>query len=313
MMRAVLVLIVTAALMTSCKTSSPKQTKYIPKDSYVVFGFNSKSLLEKIGRANLNLDSLSKYFNDEGSDTTMIKKWNDLKNSGLDMDEEVYGFVKSSGSIMSGQSGSFGFVGALKDVTAFQAYMKKQNPSADVKNGGDYSYMPLGNDFIAGWNGDVVIVAAAHAGTSSPGSYSTGEGTLSQQLLTKLFAQKESESIASVKEFGDVVKENADMLFFVNSSSNPASSILNMTKVADLFKDSYASGTLNFEDGAVKVAFKSYSNKILSDIIKKYPSVGLDESMVTRYPSSDIDGFVNLSFNPQMLIELVKFGFCTAL
>ena len=85
MTRIVLLVLVAASLFTSCHKSGGKQTKYIPKDAYVVFKVNNKSILEKISKANISFDSLEKVFSD-GPNYTSIKqaanKWEDIKNSG---------------------------------------------------------------------------------------------------------------------------------------------------------------------------------------------------------------------------------------
>lgn len=310
MMRYIPVVLVAAILINSCGKPGPKQTKYIPKDAYVVFGLNSKNIGDKIGKANISFDSVARIFahGDDSSATEAINKFNDLKNSGIDLDQEMFGFMKMGGSIMAGQSSSFGFVGVLKDVATFETFIKKKNPLAEVKKGPNYSYLPLGDDYIAGWDDNVVIVAMMHAGTTSPGSYATGEGTLSQQMLTGLFAQKESESVSSVEGFNDVMKENADMMFFVNSGLSQGSlSFLDMTKMSDLTKGSYATGTANFEDGKIVASFSSHVSPAMADILKKYPSKSIDMGALEKYPSP-INGFMAASFDPQLIIAVLKYA-----
>ena len=64
--------------------------------------------------------------------------------------------------------------------------------------------------------------------------------------------------------------------------------LLGMTKIADLFKNSYGAGTVNFENGKVTANFKSYCGKDLADILNKYKSSAADMNMVNQYPFSRI-------------------------
>jgi len=313
-MRYILVVVVAAALINGCSKPGPKQTKYIPKDAYVVVGFNGKNIFEKIGKANISFDSVARALsNDDSSITKAVGRFNDLKNSGVDFNEEAFFFVKNTSGIMTGQSQSIGVVAALKDVSAFEKFIKKQNLLAEIKKGDNYSYLPLGDDYIAGWNDNVMIIAMRHAGTSSPGSYATGEGTLSQQMLTALFAQKESESIASVDGFNDVAKENADMMFFATSALNQGSmSFLDMTKLADLTKGAYSTGTANFEDGKIVASFTSHNSDAMADLLKKYPSKTINLDMLDKYPST-VNAFAVASFDAQVIPGVLKYAGMDAL
>lgn len=310
--KSLLLLVTVVAVFASCKKSVPKQVKYIPKDATFVLGINTKSLYEKAGKGNISLDSVFNTFSKEAADPDVTKMKNaigDLKDAGLDLSEQIYLFVKTGGSIMNGKSVSMATIALLKDASKFEAYLKKQKADVSIKKEAKYSYAALGNDFVAGWSSDVAIISNVSGGRNAPGSYSSGEGTLSQAQLTTLFEQKDDESAGSISEFRDLVKESADAFFWYNSSSAlDQVPMLGMTKISDLFKDAYTAGTINFEDGKIVADTKSYSSKALQDILKKHPSQDLDLKMVTQYPSSNIDGFVSFSFNPELLIDILKYS-----
>jgi len=80
-----------------------------------------------------------------------------------------------------------------------------------------------------------------------------------------------------------------------------------MTKIADLFKNSYGAGTVNFENGKVTANFKSYCGKDLADILNKYKSSTADMNMVNQYPFP-VSGYVVFNFNPQIIAEIIRFG-----
>ena len=95
-----------------------------------------------------------------------------------------------------------------------------------------------------------------------------------KKSLDALFGLKEETSVASIPEFVDLLAEKGDMLFFSNSTGALNTlPLLGMTKFADLLKDSYGAGVINFEDGKVNANFKSYSGKDLADIWKNMPAL----------------------------------------
>jgi hypothetical protein len=303
---------------TSCKTKTPDQTKYIPKDAVFVFDLNWKSLSDKASKAKINWDSLVRTNATEpGDDSSIAKVKREFENfihSGIDTTSNVFFFVKSGGSIMSGQSTTGGVVAALKDPAAFEAYVKKHDNAPQIQKGSNFSYANLKDNLFVGWNDNVVILSGSQTqgfrSDSSNGMNNapSGSSNSADQTLNTLFNQKEEESIASVPEFRDLTNEKADMLFWSNSGSMFSSvPMLGVTKFADLFKGSYVAGTINFEDGKAVANFKSYSGKELADLMKKYPGHEVDMSFVNKYPFP-VSGFAAFSFNPQLLEEIIKYA-----
>lgn len=303
---------------SSCKTKTPDQTKYIPKDAVFVFDLNWKSLSDKASKAKINWDSLVKAnVTEPGDDSSIAKVKREVENfihSGIDTTSNVFFFMKTGGSIMSGQSTTGGVVAALKNPDAFEAYVKKHENAPEIKKGSNFSYANLKDDLFVGWNDDVVILSGTQApgfkfDTSGSMNSSPGGGSSSaEQTLNTLFNQKEEESIASIPEFRDLTNEKADMLFWSNSGSMFNSvPMLGVTKFADLFKGSYAAGTVNFEDGKAVANFKSYSGKELADMMKKYPGHEVDMGLVNNYPFP-VSGFAVFSFNPQLISEIIKYS-----
>lgn len=299
---------------TSCKKAVPEQTKYIPKDALFVFDLNWKSLSDKASKGNINWDSLYTSVADADTDSMMRegkKMMQDFMRSGIDTTKDIFFFVKTGGSIMSGQQVSGGVVGAMRDASAFEAYIKKQPQSGEIQKGSNYSYAKIAGSFNVGWNSDVIIVAGAEntqnfQGESGNGSSSTISSDA--KILAALFAQKEEESVAAIPEFRDLMAEKGDMLFWSNSSSAFNSvPLFGMTKIADLFKDSYGAGVINFEDGKITANFKSYSGKDLAAIWEKYKGPQVDMNMVNQFPLAS-QGYAAFSFNPQIIAEMVKYG-----
>ncbi|HNP21315.1 MAG TPA: DUF4836 family protein [Panacibacter sp.] len=291
---------------TSCKKSVPDQVKYIPKDAMFILDLDWKSLSDKAAKGNINWDSLFKSAN-VTSDTefAFVKgKIDEFMKSGIDESANVFLFIKTGGSIMTGQSTSAGAVVAMKDAGMFESYIKKQPGIGEVKKGSDYSYVALQGDLFVGWNKDVAILTSADMNTGQDGS----EAPDPKKSLDALFGLKEETSVASIPEFVDLLAEKGDMLFFSNSTGALNTlPLLGMTKFADLLKDSYGAGVINFEDGKVNANFKSYSGKDLADIWKKYAGPTVDMGMVSQYPLP-VEGYAAFSFNPQIITEMIKYG-----
>src|SRR3954466_14483494 len=124
-------LLLMVVFVTSCSRKGLKQTKYIPKDASAIFSINPKQLFEKLNNNHVNVDSIMKSA--MANDTTMRWTMEDIKNSGIDMDADVYMFVQQAGSIMSGQSNIIGFVGAMRSTADFETFLKRKMSTVQVQ------------------------------------------------------------------------------------------------------------------------------------------------------------------------------------
>ena len=291
----------------SCKSPVPEQTKYIPKDASFVLDFNSKSLSEKCASGNINFDSLIHEVTelDKNVGLQSAKEWTDFKNSGVDLDNHIFMFVETGGSIMSGQSTTVALVGLMKDKQKFETYIKNHPEFGEQQNESGYSYVSSENSVAIGWNNNVAIAAFVEKGNTE-GDKSKIPGAT--QTLTRLFAQKETEAVTSIPEFRELMGQTADILTW-NNSSNIFNSIplLSFSKLADLFKDSYSSGYWNFENGKITGNYTSYSGKDLADIMKKNAGPVADMALVNQYPYP-AQGFAVFSFKPQIILDIIKYS-----
>ncbi len=298
-------LLVFIVFITSCKSSVPEQTKYIPKDASLVLSINPKKLKDKLDDSKVSLDSIIRSA--MSADTSMMITADDIANSGIDVTKDVYFFVNQSGSMMTGSSVTTGFVAAMGKTAAFEDFLKKKMPSAQIKKENSYSYAMLKNGMIAGWNDDVVLVDNVIGYNMQTGEQ-TGTADAAHQQLTTLFNQKEDASLASLKQFKDAATDKADMLFWSNSNGALASiPMVGMSKASDLFKDTYTSGVINFENGKVDMDLKSYPNQMLADTLKKYAGPKVDMDLLNKYPGA-VNGFAVFSFDPKLILSLLEFA-----
>ena len=298
-------LLLLIVFITSCTSSAPKQTKYIPKDASVVFSINPKKLQDKLADSKVSLDSILRSAFSE--DTSMLITANDIANSGIDVTKDVFLFVNQTGSMMSGSSIALGVVAAMDKTSSFEAFLKKKMPSALIKKEKDFSYAMLKNQSVVGWNDDVVLVENVSSGYNMQGGAQTAVPDAAHQQLASLFTQKEDASLASLKQFKDANDGKADMFFWSNSNGSLSSiPMIGMSKASDLIKDTYSSGAINFENGEVVMDMKTYANEMLKDTLKKYAGPKVDMDLLNKYPGA-VNGYAVFSFDPKLIVAILNF------
>jgi hypothetical protein len=297
-------------LFVSCKSSTPKQLKHIPKDALVVFSLNAKRLNDKLADSKLSIDSLVKsVIGSYGATPADVKRLDDMKEAGIDWTSDVYGFYQTRGSAMTGTSLVMGAVAAVSSSSGLEAYLKKQKPDIVItKAAGGYSEARLNEVAVIGWNSDVVIVTAV-VGNARYGNDGASEAAGSSAQLAALFEQKSDASIASVSGFKNLIKEKGDMLMWVNSQASLANipQVAMVPKVAELVKDAYYGGVLNFENGKVVATYTAYTGRVMGDILKKHNAGTADLDMVNTYPSDNIAAFAVATLDPAIVLDIIRF------
>ncbi len=301
-----------ATIVVSCSSSVPKQAEFIPKDAFMVADFNTGRLAEKCKKGNINWDSLfaSMLKNaDPVKSEEMKKQMAKMSEAGIDFEDHFFVYVKMSGSMMSGQNVTTGLVAGMKDASKFETYIKSQQNVSPVLQKDNYSYTVLNNELAIGWNKDVAILVYSSPQVANDASQvAPNDGKTSLAALDQMMHLKKEESVADIDDFKTLMKEKADILYWTNSEGVVSSiPFVGMTKMADLFKGTHTAGTVNFEDGKAVATVKAYMGKDLADILKKYPSTAADMSMVTQYPSA-INGYMSFSFNPKVLLDIIKYA-----
>jgi hypothetical protein len=320
--RLYLLLLLSVALITSCKKSVPNQTKYIPKNAVFVATINMKSMQTKLMKNQATIENIIRSLS--GSDTTINKgkqEREDIKGAGVDLEENLYVAIVSKGGGMATGPGTMVtyVVGRLKDAGKLEAYIKKKDPASEVRKEKDYSYATMHGDNIVAWGKDAVMMmsyqkpnpAANMQYDSATGSYNLGAspnaaGDMKLELASA-FNLKEDQSVASIPEFRDLMQEKSDASMWVNSSASVADLPLPLPKVKELFSNSFTAAKVNFEDGKITMTSKSYYSSAFKDILKKYSGPNADLTLVENYPSDNVNGFGIFSFNPDFINELVNY------
>ncbi len=284
--------------IASCKQNVPQLAVYIPKDAASVIIIDAKAITDKISSSGITLDSLANMMNK--NETGL--HWSDIENSGIDLTKSFFVFSKQNSSMQTGKMQSFGLVAAVSDKNKLEAFLKKQVEGAQTKSDSKYQYIDLGNGSVAGWTDKVMIISGV-----TTGSENNADEAQSHLQLTTLFTQTESNSLASISEFKDAINKPGDIHFWSNASGSLSSvPMLGMTKIGELFKDTYTDGTIDFENGKTLATAETHFNKTFSDMLDKYPSKEIDKSMISRYPKQ-VNGFGIVAFNPKVLVDILRY------
>ncbi len=312
-----------AVILTSCRNNTPKEAKYIPKDANLVFVLDAKQVQDKLQKGGISIDSLiARLFHNEPVDSKDRAEFEEIrKNAGINWDEKLFLFMQQKTHPDKSTAITFSVLGHLDDAAKLEAYLKKQKHTKDsvIHKEANYSYQMTEKGTVLAWNDKHVIVThythtpkfvvdTVYMDTERPSGNTNNTAELKAQVA-RYFTQKESESMADVPVFTGMFKEKADGYMF--SSSNSSLSALTMMpmqipKLEELLKDNYTTSTLNFEEGKIVAKATSFTNPMLSNLLKQYSGRTVDLSMIEKYPSSNINGFMLFAFNPEMIGGLLK-------
>jgi hypothetical protein len=308
-------------VLASCSKKVPKEAKYIPKDATITLAVNPKSLEDKMKSGIINLDSFIKKFQSEGDtlDNKSKKEWEDFKNSGINLENNIFFFAVQKGSMQKGQTSAFSVMASLKDNSKFEAYTKQQSKlkNKTLTKGKGFSYIDVESNTMLSWNEDVVMLTMYNKESKmefdTAGNYRIPDMSETKAELQKeverYFNEPETESVASLESFKEMFKTKADGYMFGTSSAALAylsATPLNLPKLQELLKDNYSVTTFNFEDGKIVAKGTSYTNPMLSSILKKYAGPTVNLSALEKFPAQNINGAMLASFNPELFNGLLK-------
>ncbi|UYQ92923.1 DUF4836 family protein [Chitinophaga horti] len=287
-------------LMSSC-SKVPTQSKHIPKEAAFVLSIDGKQLHDKLVASGITMDKLFESI--QGGDTTseVAKGMKEIENSGIDLKSQVFiAMTPATGGKMT-----FNFVGKLDDAAKFEAFLKKNKSTVEIKaEGSDFKYAAI-DEAVVGWNKDVII------GVAIQGSYGDESTSAAKVEVARLFKLKESESANSIDGFKKLMKEKADMSMFANIGAlygmeQSGAAAMMMGSLKKLYEGAYYTATANFENGKIEASMKTYPSEALAKIMKKYDWDGVDLSMLEKYPSANINGFALVNFDLRMIADIVK-------
>jgi hypothetical protein len=335
----VLLIAVTAAIVFSSCSKIPEESKHIPKSAGIVVGVNSKQIVQKLITNGITVDKLFTAL--QSKDTSAAAKaLKNAENSGVDLNSNFFAAVVFGPEKQSYAS----FTGSLKDAAKFEAFLKENSPSFSSKTRKDFTYAWLPEQkSIVGWTKSSVIYlqpfdldemknrgkktipgvpdtdeqdsieeegVATDTAIAAPAAAITVDAGTEEQwagVLDKLFHLKDAETAGSIDAFKGLLKESADMTFFIHPEEiyNNQMTML-PANFKKLLEECYYAGSVSFDQGKVVMNGKSYAGKEMSDIYKKYGNSTLDLDMLERYPGDSIDAFLAYGFDLRMIGDIIK-------
>lgn len=319
----ILFISIMAIALASCKNNAPVQARYIPKEAGFVLALDPQQLQDKLQKGGISIDTLiNRIFRHDSSDTKDRAKFNDIRdNAGINWGEKLFVFVLQKAHADNSQSSVLNVLAGLHDANKLESFLKKQDEmkGREIKKEKDYSYVMTGEGAVLAWNNEQVI--ATMITRSAKAVYDTiamtfkkpvpvnSEPELKEQV-NRYFTQKTSESLAAVEVFTAMFKEKADGYAFTGANSTLPAMMstmpIQLPKLEELLKDNYTAATLHFEDGRIVAKATTYTNPLLSSVLKQYSGPTVDLSLVENYPSQHINGFMLFAFNPSIIGGLLK-------
>ncbi|WP_298739317.1 DUF4836 family protein [uncultured Chitinophaga sp.] len=334
----VLLTALTAAIVFSSCSKIPEESKHIPKSAGVVVGVNSKQIVQKLITSGITVDKLFTALQGKDTSSEAAKALKSLEDSGVDLNSNFFAAMVFG----PGKQSYASFTGSLKDAAKFEAFMKENSPGFSSKTQNDFTYAWLqDNESIVGWTKSSVIFLKPFdldklknkgrvpvpgipgpddqdsideeeddAATAAPAALVTVDAAIEEQwagVLDNLFHLKDSETAGSIEAFKGLLKESADMTFFIHPEVIYNNQVTMLpANLKKLLEDCYYAGSVNFDNGQVVMNGKSYAGKEMSDIYKKYGNNALDVDMLEKYPGDSIDMFLAYGFDLRMVGDIIK-------
>jgi hypothetical protein len=295
-----------AIIISSC--GGKKASLLIPENAGMVLHIDAASLSSKLSWEEIKNSDWFKMANEKSkADEFERKLMENPENSGVDMKSDLYLFMAPSGN------NSYGVVqGKIKDLKAFEELVKKMSEGKEIKKDGDMSYAGE-SDGIVTWTSDKFMLVGEGSNMNSASGFGEykGKSSLTQDSLIKyakgLYGLKGGNSIAGNSNFMSMLNDKGDMHVWIGSSltSGALPKQLSMLN-SSVMKGNSTAMTINFENGKIAGTAKSYYNKELTDLYKKYQGGNLNTDMLKKIPGDNVSAVIALNYQPEGLKAFLK-------
>ncbi len=307
---------------SSCSNKGPKEAGLIPKTASVVLVLDPGSMQDKLNAGGISVDTLlSRVFTRDSSDSENRKELDEFRNNaGINWKSQLFFFFSQKGNPKESSTTVMNVMGGISDVSKFEQWVKTQKELSKktITKEKTYSYVLAEDNTMLSWTDKNVLVTIYNHVEVPKFDTATEQFNIPEKKnveadlkneVNGYFTQEKSASMADVTAFIKMFKDKADGYFFSssNASLNALSMLpLSLPKVEELLKDNYSTATLSFEDGKIVAKSATYTNPILSNVLKQYAGPTVNLSMIEKYPSDKINGIVMASFNPEIFGGLLK-------
>nr|WP_294996278.1 DUF4836 family protein [uncultured Sediminibacterium sp.] len=307
---------------SSCSNKGPKEAGLIPKTASVVLVLDPGSMQDKLTAGGISVDTLlSRVFTRDSSDSENRKELDEFRNNaGINWKSQLFFFFSQKGNPKEASTTVMNVMGGIADVSKFEQWVKTQKELSKktITKEKNYSYVLAEDNTMLSWTDKNVLVTIYNHLEVPKYDTITEQFNIPEKKNVEAdlkkevdgyFTQEKSASMADVAAFTKMFKDRADGYFFSssNASLNALSMLpLSLPKVEELLKDNYSTATLSFEDGKIVAKSATYTNPVLSNVLKQYAGPTVNLSMIEKYPSDKINGIVMASFNPEIFGGLLK-------
>lgn len=279
----------------------------VPEDAAMVLHINAASLSSKISWNDIKSSDWFKMASSDGPSSDIQRKLlEDPANSGIDLNSDLYMFLKPSGNNMY-----ISFQGKLKDAKAFEDMVKSMDKSVEIKKDGDMSYAGEDEGYMT-WKSDrFIMVANASDMNEGMNRYSKQSKLTADSVLKyakEIYNLKSSNSIAGNSKFKSMMAEPGDMHMYVTSKLTGGSMAkqFSMLKAASILEGNISTATINFDNGKITGTSKSYFNKELQDFYAKYKAGNLNTDMLKKIPGDNVTAVIAMNYPPEGIKGFLK-------
>jgi hypothetical protein len=293
-----------AALLAACSKTSDN-ARYIPADAVAVVGINLKSLSKKIAWNLITGSKLFKEIQKRMAAENAADAVGGIENAGFDVSNTFYVYTKPDSRFLGGNMVA-GLV-PLADVAAWEAYVKKVFPKANVATRNGRKETMLGDGMYIGWTSEILIILNANTATSEELNVN---GTLADETIIaaemdKIFQTPAGNNIVNNKRFAGFSKQNYDLSFWLNYGSlisnyaeNSSADFNGISLSSATWKDAVLTTGFDFKKGKIAGDICYYMPSQMQDAAKDFGTDNADKDMIARLPKDNMDMLLSMHISP---------------
>ena len=309
-------LLAVAAIILLASCSKPNtQGKFIPKEAAIVIHVDGKSLSAKLPWEEIKQNPFFKeVYNDSTIPAAMKVLLSNTDSAGIDTKTDLILFVQKDSS-----GGYVAFEGTVKDENLFKTFNKQFTKNGTESKADGVNFINKLSLCIGFSKDRFVYVFDAPQMKQMDGlskrmqqdsiDIAPAKSRDIGATCKAIFALKADNSLATNEKFTKLLNESGDIHFWMNTEElskdalqNPMLALVNLEK---FYKGNFITATVNFDNGKISIASKSYIGDELATILKKYSGSKVNEDMIKRMPGKDVVGLMAMSFKPEGLREIL--------
>ena len=301
----------TLSILTGC-SSVDKKAPLLPKDASFVIHFNTNSLSSKLSWDEVSKSNWFGELANKAQDSLAKTILADPSSSGIETEEGLFVFARREAN-----GGYSGFTGYIKDAAAFEAFNKELSKSNEVKTNKGLKIISFKDHGIVSWNENkfLYLIGSNSAFRMSMDPGGTQEEPKKADLpdvAYRIFNYKKDSLLIDDARFTSLMKDDGDVHFWSNAESlsmdNMNMGLMSLLKTEVYFRETATAASLKFEKGKIVANAKTYSNKEMRELFRKYSGDNLNTSFIKRIPSDNVTGVFAANFKPEGIKQLLKLG-----